>query len=274
MLPPEDPPVLLPAPELDPVPVLPAPEPVLLPEPMPPELEPPGALLPGVEVLLPDVPPELAPPVVPLELLPLVMPSSLRHLSRSAPTMPRHLLLLLPLALPEDDAPPEALLSDDPVELPPVALGVLLLELPVALGVLLLELPPTELPVALGVLLDELPPLAPLPVELLPVALGVLDPAALPPVLPADEPELCANEAPAIAKSAAAVAVTTSFIFTVGPPKERGRNCRREVRNEHAWHETSLLSPDAHSNPNPVRRRCHVCCSGICSPTRVAGATR
>jgi hypothetical protein len=155
-----------------------------------------------VELLLPDVPPELAPPVVPLELLPLVMPWSLRQVSRSVPTMPRHLLLLLPLA-PEDDAPPEALLSDDPVEVPPVEL------LPAALGVLLLELPPTELPVALGVLLDELPP-----VELLPVALGVLDPAALPPVLPADEPELCANEAPAIAKSAAAVAVTTNFIFT------------------------------------------------------------
>ncbi|HKQ27590.1 MAG TPA: hypothetical protein VJT77_03255 [Burkholderiales bacterium] len=65
---PDDPPVLLPEPELDPVPALPAPEPVLLPEPMP--------VLPGVEVLLPElplpeVPPELAPPVVPLELLPL-----------------------------------------------------------------------------------------------------------------------------------------------------------------------------------------------------------
>jgi hypothetical protein len=211
---PEDPPVLLPEPELDPVPVLPAPEPVLLPEPMPPELEPlpePMPLLPGVDVLLPEVPPELAPPVVPiellppvlpLELLPLVTPWSLRHLSRSVPVMPRH-LLLLPLA-PEDE-PPEALLSEDPLELPPEEL------LPVALGVLLLELPPTELPpVALGLLLDELPPLAPLP-----VALGALEPAELPPVLPADEPELCANEAPAIAKSAAVVAVTTSFIFTV-----------------------------------------------------------
>jgi hypothetical protein len=205
---PEDPPVLLPEPELDPVPVLP--EPVLLPEPMLPELEPPGALLPGVEVVLPDVPPELAPPVLPLELLPLVTPWSLRHFSRSLPVMPRHLLLLLPLA-PEDDAPPEALLSDEPLELPPVALGVLLLELPLALGVLLELLPPAELPpVALGLLVDELPPVEPLP-----VALGVLEPAELPPALPADEPELCANEAPAIAKSAAVVAVTTSFIFTV-----------------------------------------------------------
>jgi hypothetical protein len=213
---PDAPPVLLPGLVPGAVPGLPAPGAgaVLLPELMPPELEPPAEppvpVLPGVEVLG-AVPPVLAPPVVPLELLPLVMFSSLRHFSRSGPTMPRHLLLLLPLALPEDDAPPEAL-SDDPVELLPLALGVELL-LPAALGVLLLELP-----VALGVLE---------PVELLPVALGVLDPALLP-VLPEDEPELCANEAPAIAKSAAAVAVTTSFNFTVGPPKEKGgEDCSR-----------------------------------------------
>jgi hypothetical protein len=43
-------------------------------------------------VLLPVVPEEDVPPAA-LEPLPVVMPSSFRHFSRSAPNMPRHLLL-------------------------------------------------------------------------------------------------------------------------------------------------------------------------------------
>jgi hypothetical protein len=123
-------PLLVPDP--DELPVLPLLEPV--PEPMPPVLEPlpglPSAPLPGVVVVevLGEVPPALDP-------LPVVMPSSFRHFSRSAPTMLRHLLLALP----------EALL---PV-LGEVALGRLPLELslPVALGLEALLLPPAA-PVA------------------------------------------------------------------------------------------------------------------------------
>ena len=84
-----------------------------------------------------EAPPALEPDVPPaLEPLPVVMPSSFRHFSRSLPTMPRHLLLLelpeaalLPLlgelvlgeAAPGEPAPgaplpvePVALLPDGP----------------------------------------------------------------------------------------------------------------------------------------------------------------
>jgi hypothetical protein len=86
--------------------------------------------LPGVVVVevLGEVPPALDP-------LPVVMPSSFRHFSRSAPTLLKHLLLALP----------EALL---PV-LGEVALGRLLLELslPAALGLEALPLlPPPAVP--------------------------------------------------------------------------------------------------------------------------------
>ena len=80
-----------------------------------------------------DAPPALEP----LLGLPVVMPSSFRHFSRSLPTMPRHLLLVLPEA---------ALL---PVELGELVLGEVLLGEP-ALGALL----PVE-PVAL---LPDAPP--------------------------------------------------------------------------------------------------------------------
>jgi hypothetical protein len=79
-------------------------------------------------VLLPV--PEDAPPAAGplLEPLPVVMPSSFRHFSRSDPVMPRHLLLVLPVlgeaALGELvplPVPPLALLPDAPEELLPVA---------------------------------------------------------------------------------------------------------------------------------------------------------
>jgi len=89
-------------------------------------------------LLLEPVPEDEAPPALePLLGLPVVMPSSFRHFSRSPPTMPRHLLLVLPEA---------ALL---PVELGELVLGEVLLGEP-ALGALL----PVE-PVAL---LPDAPP--------------------------------------------------------------------------------------------------------------------
>jgi hypothetical protein len=86
-------------------------------------------------VLLPVEPEEVpvledAPPVA-LEPLPVVMPSSFRHFSRSAPIMPRHLLLgeLVPDELvPDELAPGEGVAGEvgpaAPVLLPaaPVAL--------------------------------------------------------------------------------------------------------------------------------------------------------
>ena len=175
-------------PPVVPLPLVPAPlgEGVLLLEPAP------LGLL-GDVGLLPDVPPALELPVAPLLLPvvePLVMPSSFRHFSRSAPTMPRHLLLVPPAALPVlpgapgEDAPLEAL----PEELLPEALGVDDEEL---LGVELLE------PEALGVEL-----------LLLPDALGV-----------ELVPLLCAKDTLDSAKSAAAVAAVMSFrVILVLPP--------------------------------------------------------
>jgi hypothetical protein len=194
-----------------------------------------GELVLGEELLLPEVPPALEPlllgeelplapvlPVLPLAplLLPLVTPSSFRHFSRSAPTMPRHLLLVLPEELLLPDALGVELLlllgvellPEDPEE-PPEALSEELL--PDALGVELLplELGLELLPDALGVL--ELPPEADEPLEalsdeLLPLALGVeLLPLLMP--LEDEEPELCAIATLDSAKSAAAVAALISL---------------------------------------------------------------
>jgi hypothetical protein len=134
---------------------------VLLPEPMPEPVLPgvalPGVALPGVAlpgVALPGVeapgvevvPPVVAPPLA-LPVVPVVMPSSLRHFSRSAPSMPRHLLLEAPLA-PDEEAPPDAEAPPE-AEVPPEALlPVSLLVLPVAPALAPVELlSPTEEPV-------------------------------------------------------------------------------------------------------------------------------
>jgi hypothetical protein len=192
------------------VPLLPAPlgEVVLLLEPLPllgdVVL---GEVVLGEVVLLPDVPPVLELPVAPLLLPvePLVMPSSFRHFSRSAPTMPRHLLLVPPAALPVlpgapgEDAPLEAL----PEELLPEALGV---------DEELLGVDDEEL---LGVDDEEL-----LGVELLePEALGV-ELLLLPDALGVElVPLLCAKDTLDSAKSAAAVAAVMSFrVILVLPP--------------------------------------------------------
>ena len=78
-------------------------------------------LLPVLDGVLEDVPPALDP-------LPVVMPSSFRHFSRSAPVMPRHLLLEVPVAAQELPLAPEApaglseeLLPEAPGAPPPVA---------------------------------------------------------------------------------------------------------------------------------------------------------
>jgi len=75
---------VLPAPAPEPAPPVPGTAPEL---PMP-------VLLPVLDGVLEEVPPALEP-------LPVVMPSSFRHCSRSAPVMPRHLLLEVPVAAPE-----------------------------------------------------------------------------------------------------------------------------------------------------------------------------
>ena len=89
---------------------------------LPPVLLPP--VLPAGAGVVVTAPGAVAPVLAPLG--PLVMPWSFRHFSRSAPSMPRHLLLTLPPAVPPLAALPEALL---PV-LGEFALGRLLLELP------------------------------------------------------------------------------------------------------------------------------------------------
>src|SRR6185436_18859304 len=96
------------------------------PEPIPLELGTAPALPPGVDV----VPPALEP-------LPLVMPSSFRHFSRSEPVMPRHLLLVLPEAAPlvlGELALGEALLGE-------LVLGELVLGEPLAPAELLPDAP-------------------------------------------------------------------------------------------------------------------------------------
>lgn len=109
-----------------------------------------------------------------------------------------------PLDAPGDedelDDPPAALGDEDELESP---------EEPVALGEEELEAPPELLVLGEDEEL-EAPPEA-LPEDLLSVALGLelLEPDA--PVLEPDEPVLCADATPASAKSAAAVAVPTTF---------------------------------------------------------------
>lgn len=188
--------------------LLPDAPPVLLPEPMPEPVlpgvvvvvEPPGVVVvvpPGVVVVvLPAVPPALA-------------PSSRRHFSRSAPIMPRHLLLALLLALPE--APTEGLgavvllevlESDVPPDeaLPPVVIFS-------SRRHLSRSAPSMPRHLLLGLVLA---PLDALP-AVLPVALESLLPPLEAPTLDPVEPVLCAKEALASAKSAAAVAVLMSF---------------------------------------------------------------
>jgi len=152
---------------------------------------------PLLDAPLPDVPPEL----LLEELPPVVTFSSFRHLSRSAPVSPRHLLAVAPPeALPLPVAPPEALPVEPPDE---------------------------ELPVAL--LLVSAPPVALLLVSAPPVALLL---ASAPPEAPADEPELCASATLATAKSAATAAVPT--IFNMEPSFKVKGNCGATSRNEHA----------------------------------------
>lgn len=139
--------------------------PVLLPvlpvlEPLPEVPGVPSPELPGVVVL--DVPGELVLPALAPDGL--VMPSSFRHFSRSAPSNPRHFALVAPVLVPL-----ELVLPEPVPEAPAPVLGEF------ALGRLLLE-------------------------ELLAL-----------PVLPGEEPELCASVAPDSAKSAAAVAALMSF---------------------------------------------------------------
>src|SRR6185436_11638801 len=101
------------------------------PEPIPLELGTAPALPPGVDV----VPPALEP-------LPLVMPSSFRHFSRSEPVMPRHLLLVLPEAAPlvlGELALGEALLGE--LVLGELVLGELVLGEPLAPAELLPDAP-------------------------------------------------------------------------------------------------------------------------------------
>jgi hypothetical protein len=219
------------------VPLLPAPEA----EPGPPELgtapDVPVLLLPGVDV----VPPALEPVLPALEPLPVVMPSSFKHFSRSVPTMPRHLLLVLPEA---------------PLELLPVALGELLLgelllgELllgELLLGVLLLGvlllgvlLLGVLLPVAPVELLPDAPEELPevpeaLSDEPLPVAPALL-PVLPPPMLPDGEAGLCANDTLDSAKSAAAVAALMSFnVMSFSFLTCWVRGWRRWVRGWRRW---------------------------------------
>jgi hypothetical protein len=83
-------------------------------------------------LLLEPVPDDDAPPALePLLGLPVVMPSSFRHFSRSLPTMPRHLLLELVLG---------ELVLGEPL-LGELALGA---PLPVAPVALLPDAPPVE----------------------------------------------------------------------------------------------------------------------------------
>jgi hypothetical protein len=88
-------------------------------------------------LLLEPVPDDDAPPALePLLGLPVVMPSSFRHFSRSLPTMPRHLLLELVLG---ELVLGEPLLGE--LVLGELALGA---PLPVAPVALLPDAPPVE----------------------------------------------------------------------------------------------------------------------------------
>lgn len=182
-------------------------DPELMPDPLLlPELEPPRPLPGCVVVLLPLPDDPLLPEVLPLELVPppeaAPEPDLLKCASHSAREICPSLFVstdektgVEELEAPALDDPPEVLGEDEELEAPPEALGVEELEAP---------------PDALGVDELEAPPEA-LPEDLLSVALGLelLEPDA--PVLEPDEPELCAIATLASAKSAAAVAVPTTF---------------------------------------------------------------
>ena len=173
---------------------------------LPAPMLPAAPVLPGVEDV---VPPEEAPlvllpalPALPEELLPLVTLLSCRHLSRSAPIMPRHLLELLLLAPPEA----ESLLDDPALEEP-------------ALG----DEVDGDDEVDGEALGDELDA----PVELLGVDELPAEPVALllvsAPLAPDDDApaaELCAMAALERASSAAAVAEQISFNVIELPPSQ------------------------------------------------------
>ncbi len=206
---------------LEPVPELL--EPLLVPE-----LELPMPLLLGEVVLLGDelLLGELLLDVPPLEELEL-LPDLLKYASHSCREIDPSLFLSteenVGVELLELLAPPEALGEDDEEDvLGEAALGedeeLLGEDGELLLGEdELLEAPPEALP------LLEAPPEA-LPEDLLlSVALGLEE--LLLPVLPV----LCAAATPASAKSAAAVAVTTTFNFIWIPPRGiEGRTCSRD----------------------------------------------
>src|SRR5215813_12200087 len=204
----------------------------------------------GEELLLLDVPP----------LEELLLPDLLKYASHSEREIEPSLFLSTDendgVELDELLAPPEALgENDEEEELGEDALGAELLgedeellgdEL---LGEELLEAPPDALPedlllsVALGLEL--------LGLELL--GLELEDPLVL-----------CAAATPAIAKSAAAVAVTTTFNFIPIPPRRLGEeNCRQgnaiPMPEMERWHETSFTcascSHTRHAVQSPDARR-------------------
>jgi len=223
-------------------PMLPLLEPLL--EPVP-ELELPlllgeGVLLLG-ELLL-DVPP----------LEELLLPDLLKYASHSEREIEPSLFLSTDendgVELDELLAPPEALGEDDEEdelgedELGEAALG----EDELLLGEdELLEAPPEALPE------DLLLSLA-LGLELLGLALE--EPVALGLELELEEPlVLCAAATPASARSAAAVAETTTFNIIWIPPRRLGKKLQEEECNRHAhvmiWHETSFTL--ASCSPEP-----------------------
>ena len=190
--------------------------PEALPEPVPaplapePELEPPMPLLGEVGAVLllplPDAPPLEVLPLEPLVLPPEALePDGLKCASHSCREIWPSLFLSTDEKLGVEllDAPLEALGEEDE----PEALGDEDELEPPALGEEELEEPP-ELLLGEDEELDA-PPEA-LPEDLLSVALGLeLEPDA--PVLEPEEPEVCADATLARAKSAAAVAVPTTF---------------------------------------------------------------
>jgi len=172
-------------------------EPEPMPDPLLPELEPPmplpGCLAAPLLLPLPDAP--LLPEVLPLELVPPLEAAPEPDLLKCASHSAREICPSLFVSTDEKFGVEE-------LEAPALA------DPPVALGEDELDDPPEAL---LGEE-DELeaPPEA-LPEDLLSVALGLelLEPDA--PVLEPEEPELCAIAMLASAKSAAAVAVLTTF---------------------------------------------------------------
>jgi len=199
---------------------------------------------------------ELLLDVPPLEEL---LPDLLKYASHSEREMEPSLFLSTAendgVELDELLAPPEALGEDDEEdelgedELGEAALGEddeLLGEDELLLGEdELLEAPPEALPE------DLLLSLA-LGLELLGLALE--EPVALGLELELEEPlVLCAAATPASARSAAAVAETTTFNIIWIPPRRLGKKLQEEECNRHAhvmiWHETSFTL--ASCSPEP-----------------------